>query len=100
MVKGLEEELTERLAGGRQYVANDGPSAQYENPTPSSLSTTLTSNQQYQVTSKGTSNVSDEQQELEIKKQGASLSDVLRIANKAIRFVGRRGRRKSSDDSF
>lgn len=94
MVKGLEEELTERLAGGRQYVANDGPSAQYENPSPSSLISTPT--QQYQNASQG---VSDEQQKLQMKKQGGSLSDVIRTANKAIRFVGRRGRRKNSSDS-
>lgn len=100
MVKGLEEELTERLAGGRQYVTNDGPSAQYEDPTTSSSATTLTSNQQHQITSEGVNNASDKQQELEIKKQGGSLSDVLRTANKAIRFVGRRGRRKNSNDSL
>ena len=64
MVRGLEEELRERLAGGRQTVANESPSAQYEIP---------------------------QGGDLPMRKQGGSVSDLLRTANKAVKFV--RGKR-------
>ncbi len=72
MVKGLEEELRERLAGGRQLVANESPSPQYE------------------IARGGDMPV--------MKKQGGSLSDLLKTAKKAVRFIGQR-RHKSIEDT-
>ncbi len=66
MVKGLEEELRERLAGGRQTVANESPSAQYEIP-------------------KGS--------DLPMRKQGGSVSDLLKTVKKAVKLV--RGKRSN-----
>ena len=63
MVKGLEEELRERLAGGRQLVANESPSAQYEIAMGSDLA---------------------------MQKQGGSVSDLVRTAGKAIKFIKRK----------
>ncbi len=74
MVKGLEEELRERLAGGRTLVANEKrPLAQYE------ISTTKT-------TARGDA-------ELPMTQGGGNMGDVLRKANQAIKFVRRKSRR-------
>lgn len=70
MVKGLEEELRERLAGGRQTVANVSPSAQYE-------------------IAKGGDMPA-------MKKQGGSVSDLLKTANKAIKYVGNKRKNNGS----
>lgn len=63
MVKGLEEELRERMDGGRQLVSNESPSAQYETAT---------------------------RNKLPMKRQGGSVRDLLRTADKAIKTVRRK----------
>ncbi len=72
MVKGLEEELKERLAGGRQLVANESPSPPVHM-------------QQLEI---------NESKDLPIKKQGASLGDIVRSANRVVKFVGRRNKKQ------
>jgi len=81
MVKGLEEELRERLAGGRTLVANEKrPLAQYEIIASESSSVTAI-------------NTAVEARELPMETQGGgSVGNVLRTANRAIQFV--RSRRK------
>ena len=70
MVRGLEEELRDRLAGGSRYVANsNNPSPQYEN------------------IRKGDDLSSDEQNVL---SQGASGKDILRTARKVVKWARRR----------
>lgn len=71
MVKGLEEELKERLAGGRQLVANESPSPPVH------------MQQLYEI---------NESEDLPIKKQGVSLGDIVRSANRVVTFVGRRNK--------
>jgi len=70
MVKGLEEELRERLAGGRQYVANESPSGPSD---------------EYDFTQ---GDLNEEQ----IKNQGASLRDIVKTANKAVKFIRRKNK--------
>lgn len=103
MVRGLEEELKERLAGGRQLVANESPSAQYEIIPIASANTSRISdmrditNQKDGVSLLGSTATERGGSELPMKKQGVSLGDFIRRANRAVKFVG--GRRNNSNNS-
>lgn len=90
MVRGLEEELKQRISGGRDMVADEGPSAQYE------IHEGSEQRGAQQVAQQQTDLQPPIQNELAMTKQGGSVSDLLRLAKKVVRFVGRR---KSKDNN-
>lgn len=76
MVKGLEEELRERLSGGRKYLANAmSPSPQYE-----SIGGIDDENW-------GLSNTLTARKELPLLRQGPSVSGLTKVAKQAGAFV-------------
>ena len=75
MVRGLEEELRDRLAGGSRYVANsNNPSPQYENNQDTAEEKELSVDEQ------------------KVLSQGASGKDLLRTARKVVKWAKRRNK--------
>ncbi len=88
MVKGLEEELKERLNGGRKYMANSmSPSPQYE---------VIASIDDDNWGLSNTSAASASRKELPILRQGGlSISRITKVGKQAGRFVWHRFKKDS-----
>ena len=92
MVKGLEEELKERLGGGKRYAAiSKAPSAQYE------ISNASLDDGQIQQQLTISSSASSSGNDLPIMQQGPKASDLLRPAREVVSWVKNKRARRNID---